>query len=219
MPCRPAMPRLAATMKGSTAISLALACVVALGVAWWTARERGEPRDAAPTNAPPAAQDGPADVAGPRRDPEEAPAVGTSAREAPESAADAPKAPATRSVVARLVDDSTGEPVPGFDVELALGDEERTLGSDGDGLVRFEAPADAGEISFELAENLRGPPDRIQTRTDALRTIPSRVSFVPGAPDAAPVDVRIPVGPTYRLSISPAGFEAASLRVSLRSAA
>jgi hypothetical protein len=201
-------------MKRRT-LGYAAGLVVMLGIAWWSARERGASETAKPNDRSVATEDltAPSDVV------VEPPAAGSRASRSVSDVVSATNAPAAEppSLRIRLVDDLTGEAVPWFDATLEPGG--RAVTSDAAGLVSLDAPPEPGELALELTENLRGTPDRIQTKVDTAKRIPTRASFVPGAADAAPADVAIPVGPTYRLALSlPAGYAIDDLAASLRSA-
>ena len=204
-------------------IAVVVLCVVLAGLGWfqWSQRRAG------PEAATPTAQVGrPSGISVPAEPaPEGAASVPlesevTAVRQALPSSAPAAPAPGRRRV--RLLDERTGEPVPEFRLAL-LGEGSGTtdLVSDPRGEFEFELPSGA-EARFDLVENLGGN-DLIQTRRDQV--IPVRVALpLPNQAEAGgglakDLELRIPVGPTYRLRLEPPpghGFEelSASLRAS-----
>lgn len=196
---------------------IAIAALVVLAVTFWSWRARSD-REAARREsdastsrteiardeiAPTAAVDG---ESASRRTPEEEPAARDDGASAPPSS--------KRSV--RLIDDLTGEPVPHFAVRLQPGATDHS--SDAEGRFEWELPAEMAELSLEFVENTSGTPDRIQTRREAAAAIATGARIDPVALEREPFDVRVPVGPTYRLDAAlPPGYDASEVFATLRS--
>ena len=174
-------------------IVLALVLLILALAAWWLVRT---PRPA--THGTSAADAAPAPIADVTTsstadaDASEADATRVAARE-PE-----PPAPAPQPRV-RLLDERTGEPVPWFEVGIATED---------GGVVKLESDADADvtlsavvDTKLLLVENERAA-DRIQTRAEAAGKLPRFVEIAAADVASSPHEVRIPVGPTYRLDFA-----------------
>lgn len=185
---------------------IALVLLALIGGGWWSVRSLPtHDRAAESTELAGAAHTSPSspddDVTSATREPA---AISTEARSTE---------PVRRSCALRLIDDRTGEAVPYFDTVVEPG--EQALTSDPAGVLRFDAEPDA-ELRLALAENTRDAPDRIQTRVDAAQATPS---IVTARANSELTDVRVPVGPTYRLELlMPPGCDTADLLITLRSA-
>jgi RNA polymerase sigma factor (sigma-70 family) len=192
--------------------------VLCLATAGWYAMERDAlPR--AETVAPVAAPDGalarPAAGGGAAAQEPPEPTAPAEPREA--LAAPPPPAPAPPRPRVRLVDELTAEAVPEFELAL-VGEDPATARVVSDASGEFELDVRPGDrVRLDLVENLGGN-DLIQTTRDRVDRV--RVELDAPAPaTTAPLELRIPVGPTYRLALTPPpGHSLAELEASLRSA-
>jgi RNA polymerase sigma-70 factor (ECF subfamily) len=209
-PAQPALLSVPAAAGGLLLMKkLAVIVVAVLAVGWWIARKGAEQ---APSTSSASIESTTVERAGGAVTTTESSEAHASAREA------APEVPAPPAIVesarrhrARLVDERTGEPAAFFTLRVSTGGEEsieRTTDADGELLLD-------GSARLDLAENEAGQ-DRIQTRPDALARLPRFVdaAFAPQSPE--PLDIRIPLGPTYFLRVAPpAGATLADLSATL----
>lgn len=122
----------------------------------------------------------------------------------------------------RLVDGRTREPAAHFEARVEReADSWEPVATNSEGWLEVELSAERrarGNVRILLAENEAGQ-DLIQTRSGASQEFPRFVEFDGAAAAEAPVELAIPLGPTYPLSLSlPPGVEAESLMPVLKSA-
>jgi RNA polymerase sigma-70 factor (ECF subfamily) len=212
-PARPARLSLLTAAGGLLVMKkLAVLFVAVLAVGWWFARQGA---DEAPSTSSASLESATAEPVGAASSANDSDEAAASAREA------APEVPATTANVqterrrrVRLVDERTGEPAAFFALRVSTGGDESTeRTTDADGELLLEGPA-----RLLLAENEAGQ-DRIQTRPDALARLPRFVEVAFAPESAEPLDIRVPLGPTYSLRIvPPAGATLADLSATLEPA-
>jgi hypothetical protein len=113
----------------------------------------------------------------------------------------------------RLVDDRTGEPAAHFEVTLEPGAVAVTSDAKGE-LVFANVPSNGAELV--LTENQRNLPARLAPRAAPVEQLVARVKLPARADPSEVLDVRIPVGPTYRLALAlPNGLELRQLSFEL----
>lgn len=144
------------------------------------------------------------------------PVGGFTARE-PEPAATPPSIARVR-----LVDQRTQEPAAHFEARVERGaDQWEPIVADADGrleIVLTPAQRASPSVRLLLAENEAGS-DSIQTRSGAMPEFPRFLAVDVAAACAAPVELAIPLGPTYRLALSlPPGVAPDSLVPRLKNA-
>ncbi|MCC7012059.1 MAG: carboxypeptidase regulatory-like domain-containing protein [Planctomycetes bacterium] len=178
-------------------VRLVLTVLASVGVLalWWLRFERSEsasaaqPESSAGPEAPRSGETGLA-ASSPRS---------TAEREPVSSEPRATNTPATSPRRVRLLDDATGEPVPHFGFTLRPGD--LAASTDAAGWAELALRDDAA-CTLELSENTSGVPDRVLNWTGMARELATTVELPPASADHPSTELRIPVGPTYRLSIS-----------------
>ncbi len=183
--------------------------VAVLAVGWWLVQRSA---DEAPSTSSAAAESTTDERVSASATPTDSSQALATAREAaPRAQAPIANAELARRHRVRLVDERTGEPAPFFTLRVSTnGDEATVQTTDADGELLLE-----GSARLALAESEAGL-DRIQTRPDALARLPRfvDVALAPDSPE--PLDLRIPLGPTYRLRVTPpAGATLADLSATL----
>lgn len=125
-------------------------------------------------------------------------------------------APTPRHPVLRVVDDRTGEPAPFYRLAIER-DGHDPIEFETDAAGRAELPS-AEDATLEFVEFTRGA-DRIQTLRAALAAIARTTELHAADLARGELEVRAPVGPTYRLRIAPPpGRASADLTATLKAA-